>query len=241
MASLEGWGSTIELHPRGGTSRCYREVGLGQYGPMPTAPGANQAGSDSRWRHGVGDASLLVRAPLRSDARRLAEVNVETWRRAYDGIVSARYLEAFDVEAARRGWLGRIIEPGDRVCFVAEVAGAVAAYAVGGPYRTQQDAEPEDTTGWGSSTRSMLIRTCRTEAPALPCTNAFSTHSRHEASPLLRSGCCATTFGQSGGTANVAGGRTGRSASGSGLVTHWRSIASLAALATGRASHSNVR
>jgi GNAT superfamily N-acetyltransferase len=96
----------------------------------------------------MSDASLLVRAPLMTDAPRLAEVNVETWRRAYDGIVPTTYLEALDVETARRRWLGRIGEPGDRVCLVAEIEGVVAAYAVGGPYRTQQDAEPEDTTGW---------------------------------------------------------------------------------------------
>ncbi|MEJ7630544.1 MAG: GNAT family N-acetyltransferase [Nocardioidaceae bacterium] len=91
-----------------------------------------------------------VRVPSPKDAERLAEINLVTWRHAYAGIVPAGYLETLDPGRLRDRWLERIQDPPrERVCFVAEVDDVVAAYSIGGGYRVQQDAEHEDTAGWG--------------------------------------------------------------------------------------------
>ncbi len=82
---------------------------------------------------------------------RLARINVDTWRHAYDGIVPAAYLDALDVTAFEDRWRDRVTtdRPGISA-WVAEVAGLVAGYAIVGPYRTQQDADPaEAMAGWG--------------------------------------------------------------------------------------------
>jgi GNAT superfamily N-acetyltransferase len=83
------------------------------------------------------------------DVARLAEVNVETWQRAYAGIVPAAYLDAFDLEAMRERWRANVEGHPGVTCLVAAVEGVVSSYAIVGAYRTQEDADPdEDTTGW---------------------------------------------------------------------------------------------
>src|SRR4051794_19253311 len=142
MTSLEGWGSTIELHPRT-TSAALRATAFHarHHGRMTGGSPANQQ-SDS------GD--IVVRKPTAGDAPRLAAINIDAWRAAYEGIVPAEYLAGLDQAAYEARWVERIGSAGDRVSLVADLDGRPAAYAVGGPYRTQQDAEPgEDTTGWG--------------------------------------------------------------------------------------------
>jgi GNAT superfamily N-acetyltransferase len=90
-----------------------------------------------------------VRLASLGDAERLAEINLVTWRHAYAGIVPAAYLETLDLATLRDRWVVRLADPRERVNLLAEVDGLVAAYAIVGSYRTQHDAEPEDTTGWG--------------------------------------------------------------------------------------------
>jgi ribosomal protein S18 acetylase RimI-like enzyme len=92
---------------------------------------------------------IVVRAPGVADAARLAAINIEAWRAAYEGIVPPGYLADLDLSAYEDRWVARIEAPGDRIHRVADLDGVPAAYATGGSYRTQQDAEPgEDTTGW---------------------------------------------------------------------------------------------
>src|SRR3954452_14808233 len=93
---------------------------------------------------------IVVRKPTAGDAPRLAAINIDAWRAAYDGIAPAEYLAGLDRAAYEARWVERIESPGDRVSLVADLAGRPAAYAIAAPYRTQQDAElGEDTTGWG--------------------------------------------------------------------------------------------
>lgn len=95
--------------------------------------------------------SLLVRRATLDDVPRLATINVDSWRDGYSGLVASEYLDALDLDQYAERWRERLTNPsGERVCLVAEVDLTVASYAVGGAYRTQQDAPPgEDTTGWG--------------------------------------------------------------------------------------------
>jgi ribosomal protein S18 acetylase RimI-like enzyme len=94
---------------------------------------------------------VTARRAKPADGRRMAVINVASWRHAYRGNVPAAYHEALDVTVMEDRWNGRLAAAGPgSVCIVAEVDGVVAAYASGGAYRTQQDASPgEDTTGWG--------------------------------------------------------------------------------------------
>jgi GNAT superfamily N-acetyltransferase len=148
MTSLEGWGSTIELHPRARTSGVPSANTRGQYGRMPIPPGANQHDTYRRSEPSSGGRPKVRPAGL-GDAGTLAQINVLAWQRAYAGIVPAVYLEALQVTTMHERWIARIQDPGDRISLVAEVDGRVAAYAIAGSYRIQHDAEPEDTAGWG--------------------------------------------------------------------------------------------
>ncbi len=117
---------------------------------MPHPPGANQPDSAaSRGRASRAD-SISIRVPRPDDAARLAEVNIAAWRSAYGGIVPDTYLDTLDLASITERWAGNIEKPpSERFTLVAEIDGAVASYTVAGPYRTQQDAKPEDTTDWG--------------------------------------------------------------------------------------------
>jgi GNAT superfamily N-acetyltransferase len=115
---------------------------------MPKPSGANQDNASPSSPSPV-HSRPHVRAAVLDDAERLAEINRLTWQDAYAGIVPDTYLETLEPEKLRARWVARIEDPADRVSLVAEVDGQVASYAVAGPYRVQQDAEPEDTDGWG--------------------------------------------------------------------------------------------
>lgn len=94
--------------------------------------------------------SIIVRRPALADVDRLAAINVATWRSAYVGIVPTGYLDAMALDSYRERWVRNVTEgrPGASF-FAAELDGRVAAYGICGAYRPQEDAEPEDTDGWG--------------------------------------------------------------------------------------------
>ncbi len=82
---------------------------------------------------------------------RLARINVDTWRHAYAGIVPSAYLDGLDVRDFEDRWRERLTTDRPGISdWVAEVDASVAGYAIVGPYRPQQDADPdEDVTGCG--------------------------------------------------------------------------------------------
>jgi GNAT superfamily N-acetyltransferase len=90
-----------------------------------------------------------VREPTLDDVDELARINIETWRDAYAGIVPQARLDGMDRATYRERWVSTVTggRPGVR-CVVAEVDRVLAAYAVGGAYRIQEDADPEDTSRW---------------------------------------------------------------------------------------------
>jgi GNAT superfamily N-acetyltransferase len=89
-----------------------------------------------------------VRRPTVGDVDELARINIDTWRAAYTGIVPAVRLDSMDIQAYRLRWSESVTtaRPGVELR-VADVDGRLAAYAIAGPYRPQEDAEPEDVTG----------------------------------------------------------------------------------------------
>jgi ribosomal protein S18 acetylase RimI-like enzyme len=89
-----------------------------------------------------------VRRPVLRDVDELARINIDTWRAAYAGIVPETRLDSMDAGAYRLRWIENVTTGRPGVEFrVAEVDGRLAAYAIAGPYRPQEDAEPEVVTG----------------------------------------------------------------------------------------------
>ncbi len=95
--------------------------------------------------------TVFVRRAGLDDVPRMARINVDTWRAAYAGIVPTAYLDGLDVHDFENRWRERLTTDRPGISsWVADVDGRVAAYAIVGPYRPQQDADPaEDVTGWG--------------------------------------------------------------------------------------------
>ncbi|MGH3472771.1 MAG: GNAT family N-acetyltransferase [Nocardioidaceae bacterium] len=90
---------------------------------------------------------IEVRPPRPDDVDRLAEINLQSWRAAYAGIVPQGFLDAMDARQYEQKWRDRLADPSKPTMCVAVIDGVVSSYAVGGPYRQQQDAPPGDVTG----------------------------------------------------------------------------------------------
>ncbi len=94
--------------------------------------------------------TVVVRPPTIRDADELARINIASWQHAYAGVVPQLRLDEMSLLTYRQRWIDRLsTAESDRATLVAEVDGFLASYATGGPYRNQDDAEPEDTTGLG--------------------------------------------------------------------------------------------
>ena len=64
----------------------------------------------------------VVRSARADDSRRLAEIHVASWQRAYDGLLSADFLEALSVDSRHEWWSRRLnaLETGGAVLVVAD-------------------------------------------------------------------------------------------------------------------------
>jgi len=64
----------------------------------------------------------LVRSACSDDSRRLAEIHVSSWRRAYDGLLPAEFLHALSIESRHEWWSRRLnaLESGGAVLIVAD-------------------------------------------------------------------------------------------------------------------------
>jgi GNAT superfamily N-acetyltransferase len=87
---------------------------------------------------------VVIRTADPADAERIAEINVRSWRTAYDGIVPRAILDGMDVEPRRLTWLGRIADLGQRSLLVADLDDRVEGYVLGGPAR---DHDVPDVAG----------------------------------------------------------------------------------------------
>jgi ribosomal protein S18 acetylase RimI-like enzyme len=75
---------------------------------------------------------LKVRLARGGDARRVAEIHVETWRATYPGIVPQEVLDALNVDERERLWQRWIPDP-ETAIFVAELDGEVVGFVSTGP------------------------------------------------------------------------------------------------------------
>ncbi len=75
-----------------------------------------------------------VRPATPDDARAIAEVQVETWRAAYVGVMPQEVLDVLDVEERALAW-GHWLSIEASTQFVAEHSGAVVGFVSAGPCR----------------------------------------------------------------------------------------------------------
>jgi GNAT superfamily N-acetyltransferase len=94
---------------------------------------------------------LVVRTAERSDAKRLARINIDAWRAAYTGIVAPARLEGMRLEEYVERWQRTPADDGatGRTVLVAELDGVIASYCTGGPYRPQEGLVEYDAATWG--------------------------------------------------------------------------------------------
>jgi ribosomal protein S18 acetylase RimI-like enzyme len=78
-----------------------------------------------------------VRRATAADARAIAEVQVETWRAAYVGVMPQEVLDGLDVDERTQAWSHWLsIETSAQ--FVAERSGAVVGFVSAGPCRHEE-------------------------------------------------------------------------------------------------------
>ena len=77
-------------------------------------------------------SETTIRQALPTDARAIAEVRVDAWRRTYRGIIPDDYLDAMSVESSMNLW-DRVLTaaPNTTNTFVAESEGRVVGFASG--------------------------------------------------------------------------------------------------------------
>jgi len=103
----------------------------------------------------------VVRPARPDDARPIAEIQVETWRAAYVGVIPQAVLDALDVDERARTWQ-HWISVETTAQFVAERSGSGVGFVSAGPCRH------EDTSGevyaiyvrpeaWGTGSGSALM------------------------------------------------------------------------------------
>ena len=102
--------------------------------------------------------SLLLRPAGVEDAAAIARVHVATWRHAYAGIVPAERLRAMDQQRYAARWAQTLSDPGLVTHQVVERGGDLVGFAVGGPYRPQQDADPTEDPGGVGELYAIYVR-----------------------------------------------------------------------------------
>jgi ribosomal protein S18 acetylase RimI-like enzyme len=84
---------------------------------------------------------VIIRPARPDDARRLAEIHVETWRATYPGIVPRQVLDALSVDDREALWRRWIPDPRTEV-FVAEDGDLVVGFVSVGPsWTSDEDGE----------------------------------------------------------------------------------------------------
>lgn len=111
---------------------------------------------------------VLIRVATVSDAAEIARVHVDSWREAYEGVVSADYLASIDVDARAQMWRERLASGSRNLSiWVAEEDGAILGFACLGPSR-DEDADRStleiyaiylEPSAWGRGVARELMRT----------------------------------------------------------------------------------
>jgi RimJ/RimL family protein N-acetyltransferase len=87
-------------------------------------------------RESVGNnPRVLVREATSDDAEAIAEVSVESWRAAYDGLMPAQFLNGLSISVEAAGWDRRLTgpDPRGRQTSVAIDGGRVVGFVTSGP------------------------------------------------------------------------------------------------------------
>lgn len=85
--------------------------------------------------------TFTLRRALPSDARAIAEVQVQSWRETYPGIIPADVIDSMNVEERTTAWAQNLLEgpPFFRFTYVAETAEkGIVGFGSGGPLRQGQ-------------------------------------------------------------------------------------------------------
>jgi L-amino acid N-acyltransferase YncA len=81
---------------------------------------------------------VSIREATFADAPGVARVQVDTWRTAYRGMIPDSYLDSLNYEESAQRWGRGFSNPEWRgFAFVAEEAGEIVGFAVGGPQRSE--------------------------------------------------------------------------------------------------------
>lgn len=83
----------------------------------------------------------MIRRAKTKDASGIAKVHVETWREAYSGIVSQKYLDSLSIETRTETWSRQINHPNHHI-WVSVMDDGVNGFIAGGASRD------EDLPGW---------------------------------------------------------------------------------------------
>ena len=66
----------------------------------------------------------MIRSAIIQDAGSIAQIHIDAWKCAYDGIVPKAYLEELDIEERTQRW-ERILKKSESKTFVLEAAGQI--------------------------------------------------------------------------------------------------------------------
>lgn len=88
---------------------------------------------------------IAVRCAAVTDLDGLARINVNAWQSAYRGLVPQAHLDAMSLDALSRRWHDNLVKRApSEIWLVADVAGHLAGYCIGGPYRPQDNHDNQD-------------------------------------------------------------------------------------------------
>jgi len=118
------------------------------------------------------DSDVEIRPADVSDARRIAQVHLASWKSAYASVLPAEYLDSLDATDRVEKWQ-RILDEGTRTTLVAEVDSRLLGFASYGPSRDEdaEDGDLElyaiylDPESWGRGVARDLMRTVLSEVP----------------------------------------------------------------------------
>ncbi len=109
---------------------------------------------------------LSIRKATPQGARRIAEINIASWRAAYTGLLDDDLLANLSVDDRERGWRERLDDSAVHAVLVAEMDGALVGYALterGRDVDLDPDATPElaslylDPAAWGKGVGEPLM------------------------------------------------------------------------------------
>lgn len=118
------------------------------------------------------DSDVEIRPAAVTDAGRIAQVHLTSWKGAYASVLPAEYLDSLDAAERAAQWQ-QILGEGTRTTLVAEGDGRLLGFASYGPSRDEdaEDGDLElyaiylDPESWGRGVARDLMRTVLSDVP----------------------------------------------------------------------------